>query len=91
MAIDYAAMRAAAEARKTLAARLRLLATAEPALAPERTLMLEAAEAIDYLQAQVDQQRRDAIEEQRDANRAIRDAVAEDRWRGSQGDEYGSY
>lgn len=79
---NYAAMRAAAEARKTLPARLRLLG--DP-------LMLEAADAIDYLHGQIAQLRQDMREEQREAQREVRDAVAEARWQAGQGEDCGSY
>lgn len=86
MPYDYHAARAAAEARKTLAARLR----AGP-VTPE--LIEEAAAAFDHLHAQIDRQRRDAIEEQREAQRDARAAATEGYWQGRQESEgsYGSY
>lgn len=65
----------------------------------EVTLLCEAALAaaneIERLHAQIVQMRRDhnaeIRETERDARAEIRDAVAEERWKAAQGDEYGSY
>lgn len=76
MANGYDSMRAATEARKTLAARLR----ATPADDVTRVYFNEAADAIDYLHAQIDRMRREAIEEQREFQREAREIAAEARW-----------
>ena len=89
MAQDYAAMRAAAEARKTIAARLREANLSQPA--EVIALLHEGAAAIDHLHTTIEQMRRDAKEAERDAREDIRYAVAEAGWRASQGDDYGSY
>lgn len=87
MSTDYGAMRAAAEARKTLSKRLRETpATGEPS-----RLMGEAADAIDHLHRQIAQLQQDMRDEQREAQRDARSAVAEARWQASQGEDYGSY
>ena len=57
--------------------------------------MLEAAAEIERMHAQIAKMRRDHNAEireiERDARHAIGDAVAEERWKAAQGDEYGSY
>ena len=61
----------------------------------EVTLLSEYAQsAADLLEQQdrvIAQLRKDLRDEQREAQRAARDAVAEDRWARAQGEEYGSY
>ena len=73
---NYQAVRAAAEARKTLAARLR----ATPTDDVTRVYFNEAADAIDHLHAEIARIRREAIEEQREFQREARDMAAEARW-----------
>lgn len=100
MVTDHAAMRAAAEARKTVAARLRAMTIdydksempgeARP-IGVACADLREAADAIDYLHGQIAQLRQDMREEQREAQREVRDAVAEARWQASQGEDHGSY
>lgn len=89
MAYDYTAMRAAAEARKTLPARLRTVSAAGEA----SRVMGEAADAIEYYERLVAEMRRDAMEADRDARQEIQSAVAETRWqeRQSSSGDYGSY
>lgn len=90
MTIDFAKitrMRADAEARKTLAARMR----AAQATGEASRLLEEAANAVDFLHAKVAQLRRDMNEQEREAGREIRSAVAEARWQESQGEDYGGY
>jgi hypothetical protein len=72
-----AEIRAAHEARKTLPPRL-----LDPAL---------NAAALRWYESALNQARRDLIEEQREAQREVRDAVAEERWRANQGEDYGSW
>lgn len=72
----YQAARAAAESRKTLAQRCRTV----PATGAASATLGEAADAIDYLHAQIDRMRREAIEEQREFQREARDIAAEARW-----------
>ena len=61
----------------------------------EVTLLSEYAQsAADLIEQQdrvITQLRKDLRDEQREAQRAARDAVAEDRWARAQGEEYGSY
>lgn len=76
---DYAAMRAAAEGRKTLATRLRDVSP-DAASTPCRALCREAAEAVEHYERVITQMRQDARDEEREARREIRDAVAEARW-----------
>jgi hypothetical protein len=85
---DYAVWRAANEARKTLPTRLRENADLHGALTP---LLREAADAIDHLQRTIDQQRRDAIEAEREFGREARDIAAEAAWQARQGEDFGSY
>lgn len=90
MAIDFAKitrMRADAEARKTLAARMR----AAQATGEASRLLEEGANAVDFLHAHVAQLRRDMNEQEREAGREIRSAVAEARWQERQGEDYGGY
>lgn len=86
MAFDhaaYTAMRAAEEARKTLAERLR---TGAEDLCPllaqagARALLTEAADAIDHLHGVITRQRREANEAEREFQREARDIAAEARW-----------
>jgi hypothetical protein len=69
----YRAAQAAAEARKTLAARLR----AGP-VTPE--LVAEAAAAVDDLHAEIARMRRESAEEQREFQREARSIASEARW-----------
>jgi len=81
MAFDYEAMRAAQEARKSIAARLRLAAAELGGpLSVAAVLMTEAAEAIDHLHGVIDKQRREANEAEREFQREARDIAAEARW-----------
>lgn len=56
---------------------------------------LQAADKIERLHAQIAQMRREHNAEireiERDARHEILDAVAEERWKVTQGDKYGSY
>lgn len=87
MTFDYKAMRAAQEARMTLAKRLR----ETPATGEASRVMGEAADAIDYLHAQLGQLRKDLNEEVREAGREVRAAATEAYWQGRQGEDFGSY
>lgn len=92
---SYAAMRAAEEARKTLAKRLHERASQQLNLhrgwdpGGVARLLREAADAIDYLHGQIAQLRQDARDEQREAQREVRDAVAEARWQAREGEDRG--
>lgn len=68
------------ESAQTIAARLRAAASGEA----ETTigLVIEAADAIDYLHAQIARMNREAREEEREIRNAVQDAYAEGRHEG---------
>lgn len=91
--MDYHAMQEQRARRATLPGRLRDAAAAAPE-PPGRELLLEAAETVEQLQAALAQARKDLVEEEREAGREIRAAVAEARWcerNDADGATHGSY
>lgn len=93
---NYLKYKAAADARKTLAARLRAAASShtcgpETYASDAERFMNEAADAIDYLHAQIAAMRREASEEAREAQRDARESFAEGQASAREGYERGCY